>query len=1277
MDMLRNILSEGVVHKLGWTLLHSLWQGCIVVLLLVVCLRLLRKSSANLRYVISCLGLAVIVLLPVVTFYIVPAPAPISDVESVPGLSVPVTGQLHEVYDTDMPLQRAAEYMQMFPTISFKQRAMNYYTSALPYIVFGWFIGVFALSLWYLGGWVHLHRLRRKNVKHVDTFLKDKLHNLSKRLKVTMPVMLMESALVQIPTVVGWFRPVILLPASALSGLSREQLEALLAHELAHIRRYDYLVNMFQTLVEILGFYHPAVWWISYTIRVERENCCDDLAVSVGGDKVGYARALTSMEEVRFAKGKLAVASSGGSLSRRIRRLIGTGSAENKRLGYVPIVISILLIMALMIPTTLAITAKCENRDAGPNSTAESDSTKAVDAYIAVTDKMNDYEPWYPVADLGKTAKKTQILFDCKIYEAPADLKFLEDEQRKGIFGPIVKLLESIKSEQEKGSAGISIQLGKEYADSLKALSRENEYVKVLAAPKLMTLDGKEATVNTTQNVSYTADYETDKGDDKPKPIIKNLPCEMELKVKGEVAKNNTIFIHLRLTQSKPVFATKQDDEGREIQIPIIERSDCTTYVDTRSGESIILGGLRSGEGPSRNLILVITPSIIHPEKGIEKAKIEKEIRAVVDDLRRVVEIVDAEKEKIKADQLLVELQRLLKQDEDRKMDLEQRILELHQKLSEVQMKLAELEARKAELKGLSVVLASPKEAESERKRAKSEEETRYHTMREGDPVDELSVVLDDERIEAAKAVLQEQINNLDVQLKELRKNYEAEIFNRQSEWWAELRAFTADVVAANQRIIDANTTLENDLATLKNMQREIDIFKIENGANFGTDIALYHKLKTMEANRDRLAEKIERDRLKLAKNQKELEEAVARREQYIKYRPRAGTDPNEAERLIYLAKEALERRMAELKGLSSVLASAKESVSEHERLTALAEECAESGDFAKAVKYQEKAIELARAEKYYGIGIAFEKLDGLIRIVKVIPDTPASGSSFRPRDIIDAVDGVSTEGMSPNEVVARITGPKGTKVTLTVKSHSQDITMEETFTRQLPLEGSPALQEYEWRLNAYKAGKTLPQYYEIWQKYEDQLKDPNASKAAVPYIFELKYANPEELAQLLSGILEHRSKGISDKTTQVVRIVPDPRAKKLIILASPADIRLLEALVAGLDISPPLDITTTIDLPRKKPKSDIPAESVITQVFELKYADCESVVETLKLLFPDEQFRMASDKRTNKLIVVGTESAIKKVKDIVSAIDVLGRDADREIDDPKKQKEIDSDLTP
>src|SRR5207249_2224703 len=127
------------------------------------------------------------------------------------------------------------------------------------------------------------------------------LCRLARRVQVPRPVRLLVSAIVQVPTVIGELRPIILMPIGALSGLPPDQVEGLLLHELAHIRRHDYLVNIFQSIVEALLFYHPGVWWISGHIRRERELCCDDLAVSVIGDVLTYARALAELESFRPA----------------------------------------------------------------------------------------------------------------------------------------------------------------------------------------------------------------------------------------------------------------------------------------------------------------------------------------------------------------------------------------------------------------------------------------------------------------------------------------------------------------------------------------------------------------------------------------------------------------------------------------------------------------------------------------------------------------------------------------------------------------------------------------------------------------------------------------------------------------------------------------------------------------------------------------------------------------------------------------------------------------
>ena len=131
----------------------------------------------------------------------------------------------------------------------------------------------------------------------------------------------MRSALVQVPTVIGHLRPLVLLPINALTGLSTDQLRGLLAHELAHVQRYDYLVNITQTIIETLLFYHPAVWWMGRVIRQERENACDDLAAEVC-DRRTYAQALAAMESLR-ATPMPALGARDGVLLPRIRRILG------------------------------------------------------------------------------------------------------------------------------------------------------------------------------------------------------------------------------------------------------------------------------------------------------------------------------------------------------------------------------------------------------------------------------------------------------------------------------------------------------------------------------------------------------------------------------------------------------------------------------------------------------------------------------------------------------------------------------------------------------------------------------------------------------------------------------------------------------------------------------------------------------------------------------------------------------------------------------------------
>jgi D-alanyl-D-alanine endopeptidase (penicillin-binding protein 7) len=163
---------------------------------------------------------------------------------------------------------------------------------------------------------------RATGQNQADRHWQARLDQLARRLGVARAVRLRVVDGLASPVTAGWWRPVVLVPASLVSGMSPDLLEALLAHEMAHVRRFDYLVNLGQNVVETLLFYHPAVWWISHRIRVEREQIADDIAARALGEPRRLARALSELERFQFSTHHLAQAANGGDLMSRIKRLV-------------------------------------------------------------------------------------------------------------------------------------------------------------------------------------------------------------------------------------------------------------------------------------------------------------------------------------------------------------------------------------------------------------------------------------------------------------------------------------------------------------------------------------------------------------------------------------------------------------------------------------------------------------------------------------------------------------------------------------------------------------------------------------------------------------------------------------------------------------------------------------------------------------------------------------------------------------------------------------------
>lgn len=297
MGPLADPVGSSLLGALGWMVIHSLWQGAVLSLGFALLTVLLRRSSPQLRYALGLLTLAAMVLVSGVTFFLVyPAAEP-----SGTGLA----GTLSTRVDLPSGL------------VALVDRTSGWIAGA-------WLLGIVVLAVRLLGGMAWVRRLRRRSGIPAAPSWQDLLDSLRHRLAIDRLVRLVESGRVSSPLTVGHFRPVIFVPLGLLCGMPADQVEALLVHELAHVARRDYLVNVLQSVVDILYFHHPALRWVSRQIRQERELCCDDLAVSIHGDSLKVARALVRAQVGAGRGPALAMEAAGNKqkLFHRIRRLV-------------------------------------------------------------------------------------------------------------------------------------------------------------------------------------------------------------------------------------------------------------------------------------------------------------------------------------------------------------------------------------------------------------------------------------------------------------------------------------------------------------------------------------------------------------------------------------------------------------------------------------------------------------------------------------------------------------------------------------------------------------------------------------------------------------------------------------------------------------------------------------------------------------------------------------------------------------------------------------------
>lgn len=291
---------QTITNAIGWALVHFLWQGLAIVLGTAFLLQIFHSARAQTRYLIACLSLVACFFMP--------------------------------IWEMLRSIQTTAEFTgaQLIPTgsveatavLSWPDQAQIWLQQHIDLIVIIWATMVAMLGLRLLLGifWLRSYSNGERGVS--NSYWQQKTDQLAEHFQIAKPVLVRVVEELDSPITIGWIRPMILLPASLVTGMTPSYLEALIAHELAHIARFDYLVNFIQNLIEMVLFFHPAVWWISKRIRIERENIADDLAASMLGEPRRLALALQELEYIQFTNPQLAQAAHGGNLMLRIKRLV-------------------------------------------------------------------------------------------------------------------------------------------------------------------------------------------------------------------------------------------------------------------------------------------------------------------------------------------------------------------------------------------------------------------------------------------------------------------------------------------------------------------------------------------------------------------------------------------------------------------------------------------------------------------------------------------------------------------------------------------------------------------------------------------------------------------------------------------------------------------------------------------------------------------------------------------------------------------------------------------
>ncbi len=405
------IFPAKAIQALCWTLVHSLWQGLLLAGIVALIVLFTKRSTAASRYNLFTGAFVLFILTVSTTFYLHMAGA-----ASKPATALPPAG------DNIIPPAVILQSGFQGKTSAGLDALAAFFDQYAAIIVFAWLLIVSLKSVKLLTGFYHIRQIRKRNNASVGSYWSLRVQQLSAKLGIKGTVQFLESGLVKVPMVIGHFKPVIFFPLGALAALPPEDVEAILMHELAHIRRRDYLVNILQHIAEIIFFFNPAVLWVSALIKTERENCCDDIALSQTGNKKTYINALVAFQEFDASLPVYATAFSNKKeyLLQRVKRMVYN---NNKSLNNME---KIFIAGCIFITASLSLVYAQANKTIAVANTSQQSSTIGAPAIFKAAEVPEGTA--MAISDNHSSAPRTQYVFkkDGVLYETYGDRTWLK-----------------------------------------------------------------------------------------------------------------------------------------------------------------------------------------------------------------------------------------------------------------------------------------------------------------------------------------------------------------------------------------------------------------------------------------------------------------------------------------------------------------------------------------------------------------------------------------------------------------------------------------------------------------------------------------------------------------------------------------------------------------------------------------------------------------------------------------------------------------------------------